>query len=203
MAKKPSPISRISSLAMLDEKRPSQGADPQNASSWRWYRDKVKDLFGSKKIGIKEFGKMEGPATRKSGKMYMFAYNPKGKNKLPYYDTFPLVITLGWDRKYIHGLNLHYLPPVARQKLLVRLLDVTSNDRYDETTRFKLTYDILTRGRRFKAFKPCYKKYIRKRIVSDMMFVNPSDWTTAIYLPTESFVGASDTKVWVDSINKI
>ena len=79
MAKKPSPISRISSLAMLDEKRPSQGADPQNASSWRWYRDKVKDLFGSKKIGIKEFGKMEGPATRKSGKMYMFAYNPKGK----------------------------------------------------------------------------------------------------------------------------
>ncbi len=203
MAKKPSPISRITSLALLDNKRPSQGADPQQKSSWQWYRDKVGELFGKSKVGIKEFGEMEGPVTRKSGKMYMFAYSPKGKNTLPYYDRLPLVITLGWDRKYIHGLNLHYLPHVARQQLLIRLLDITNNDRYDETTRFKVTYDILIRGRRFKWFKPCYKRYLRKRVVSNMLFINPSDWTTAIYLPTESFVGASDTKVWVDSINKI
>ena len=201
--KKQSPIAIMNAMAMMEGKRPDQGADPQSVSSWRWYKNKVQDLFGKKRIDIKEFGRMEGPVTRKSGRMYMFAYNPKGKNTLPYYDAFPLVLTLSWDRKYLHGLNLHYLPRVARQKLFTRLQDITNNEKYDESTRIMVTYDMLTRGRRFKWFKPCYKRYLRKRIVSDMKFINPSDWNTAIYLPTEHFVKATDRRVWVDSINKI
>jgi hypothetical protein len=35
------------------------------------------------------------------------------------------------------------------------------------------------------------------------MYVFPSEWDIALFLPTERFVGASKTSVWADSRRKI
>ena len=42
------------------------------------------------------------------GRMYTFFYNPKTKDKLPYYDRFPLSMILGQDSDGFIGLNFHY-----------------------------------------------------------------------------------------------
>ena len=34
-------------------------------------------------------------------------------------------------------LNLHYLPPVLRAKMLDALMDITNNTKFDKTTRFR------------------------------------------------------------------
>ena len=44
-----------------------------------------------------------------AGRMSMFFYDPKFKNRLPYYDTFPLVLPLETMRGGFIGLNFHYL----------------------------------------------------------------------------------------------
>ena len=69
------------------------------------------------------------PVTRTGpqGNMYMFFYDPKYKETLPYYDGFPLIIMLGPAKGGFMGLNLHYLPPAVR----ARLLDIIiGNKRY-------------------------------------------------------------------------
>ena len=58
-----------------------------------------------------------------SGHMYMFEYKAKTANKLPYYDTFPLVYVIKATRHEFWGLNLHYLTPKRRAWVVKRLFE--------------------------------------------------------------------------------
>ena len=41
-------------------------------------------------------------------------------------------------KKGFHGMNLHYIAPNIRAQFLDSLMDITNNDKYDRTTKFKL-----------------------------------------------------------------
>ena len=101
------------------------------------------------------------------------------------------------------GLNLHYLPPVLRAKFLDSLLDVTNNKRYDETTKFSVTYDLLKRASKYKYFKPCIKHYLSSHVRSRFARVEPPEWEIATFLPIADFQKVSQQKVWADSRRKI
>ena len=58
--------------------------------------------------------------------MNMFFYDPKHKDTLPYYDRFPLSVIIGPAKGGFYGLNLHYLPPVLRAKMLDALMDIAT-----------------------------------------------------------------------------
>ena len=51
------------------------------------------------------------------GQMYSYIYNPKTKDKLPYYDMVPLVIPVSYTNNGFYGLNFHYLSLQERNKL--------------------------------------------------------------------------------------
>jgi hypothetical protein len=131
--------------------------------------------------------------------MYMYFYDPKHRKKLPYYDMFPLTIMVDKAPDGFYGLNLHYLPLPLRAKLFDALLDTTNNRRYDESTKFKLNYNILKSASSLSAFAPCFKHYLTKHVDSRIVMVEPSEWEIAMYLPTEQFQKASKTKVWKES----
>ena len=57
--------------------------------------------------------RLRAQAQASPGDMVMYTYNPKLKETLPYYDTFPLTIVVGPAKKGFYGINLHYLPPKA------------------------------------------------------------------------------------------
>ena len=122
------------------------------------------------------------------GKMYFFNYDPKYKDTLPVYDKFPLVIPMDiYDDGFL-GLNLHYLDPYSRLVLLDRLHDFINNDKYDDTTRFRLSYDLLASSRRYRLIDQCVKRYLYSHIMSSLIYVEPDQWETAIFLPTEKMV---------------
>jgi hypothetical protein len=133
------------------------------------------------------------------GSMYMFFYDPKGKKELPYYDSFPLVIVIGPADGGFLGLNLHYLPPILRAKFLDSLLDYTNNKKYDETTRFRLSYNLLQRAARMKYFKPCIKHYLNDQVRSRFARVPAPEWEIATFLPTADFQKGNKSKVYSDS----
>lgn len=136
------------------------------------------------------------------GKMYFFAYDPITKD-LPYYDRFPLVLPIEQYADGFLGLNLHYIPPPYRAKLLDKMMDVASNKKFDERTRFRISYDLLNSSSRYDIFRPCVKKYLYKQLRSKFISIEASEWDIAIFLPFEKFVGASKGKVFNDSIRKI
>ena len=133
------------------------------------------------------------------GFMYMFAYDPKGKAELPYYDKFPLVLPFRKSPDGFIGLNLHYLPYQLRVILLDQLLVFKNNSKLDETTKIKYSWELIDGASRYAAAKPCVKQYLTGHVRSQFRQINANDWATAMLLPIERFVGASKQEVWSDS----
>lgn len=133
------------------------------------------------------------------GKMFMYFYDPKHKRRLPYYDTFPLVIVIGVQRDRSMGLNLHYLPPILRAKLMDALYGLISDQRYDDRTRLRLTYSLLKSAARYRWFKPCLKTYLNGHLLSRWYQLKATEWDSVLMLPTERFSKASRQQVWARS----
>lgn len=137
------------------------------------------------------------------GRMYFFSYDPKYKATLPYYDRFPLIFKVGQYRGGFEGINMHYLPYRLRARLMDALYETSNNKRYDETTRLRITYDLLKAATKYKEFKPTYKKYLNQHVRSRFVEIGATEWDIALFLPVERFEKASKTAVWRDSRNAI
>lgn len=166
-----------------------------------WYRETASEykrvqenqLFGRK--GDKQ-RMMSQPLV---GGMYMMEYVAKGRATLPYYDRLPLIFPYRKVKGGFFGLNMHYLPLDTRAKLMDALYDTANNTKYDETTRLRISYQILDKAAKYKEFKPCVKRYLTSQVSSKFLYVYPSEWDIALFLPTERFVGASKAQVFADS----
>lgn len=133
------------------------------------------------------------------GHLYMYLYDPKLKETLPYYDRFPLVFPYRKTQDGFIGLNMHYLPYALRIELLDALLAFRNNNRLDETTRLKYSWALIDGVSRYRAAQPCIKQYLMPHVRSQFRRINADDWATAMLLPVERFVGASKQEVWADS----
>jgi len=169
-----------------------------------WYRKQAqrtsKAIADPEKILAETSRRNSTPKTKfEIGSMYMFSYDAKHKDTLPYYDQFPLIFPINIAKGGLLGINMHYLPPLLRAKLMDALYTVSTDKRYDENTKIALSYDILNGSSKFKEFKPTIKHYLSKQIKSRLIDIAPAEWDIALFLPTARFAGASNAKVWADS----
>jgi hypothetical protein len=85
------------------------------------------------------------------------------------------------------GLNLHYLDPGNRLALLELLHDFITNTKYDDSTRFKLSYSVLNGIKKYDIMKPCIKRYLLEYMESPPIYIQPDQWELAVLLPFERF----------------
>jgi len=174
------------------------GITPRTKESMDWFRRKAQAM---RRVNRNELMKQEPVELRNRGvvgNMYMFFYDPKMKDTLPYYDRFPLVVVVGKAEGGFYGLNLHYLPPILRAKMLDGLMDITNNRVYDDSTRFNIRYNTLKRISRLKYYKPCFKHYLNSQVRSRFAYVQPPEWEIATFLPSADFSKGKNT-VYKDS----
>ena len=179
-----------------------KGITSRSKESRAWFMNKAKNLNVSRSKLMKE-DPIELRSRPAVGKMYMYFYDPKHKETLPYYDRFPLIIMVGPAPRGFMGLNLHYLPLATRAKFLDALLGTINNERYDESTRFRLSYEMLKRASKLKAFRPCLKRYLSSHVRSRLAMVPAPEWEIATFLPTADFEKASSSEVYKDSRRKM
>ena len=174
------------------------GITPRTEQSREWFRKRVRDMRGDR-INRNNLMKEE-PVTLHDdhiiGAMGMFFYDPKHKEELPYYDSFPLVIVIGPAKGGFLGLNLHYLPPILRAKFLDALLETLSDNRYNEATKFNVTYQMLKGVSKMKYFKPCIKHYLTDHMVSRFGKVHPAEFEIAVFLPTADWQKKTSNQVY-------
>lgn len=175
------------------------GITPRSKESRDWFRRKANSLRRINRNALMREEPIQLSNRRLIGSMQMFFYDPKTKDKLPYYDSFPLAIVIKPAPGGFLGLNLHYLPPALRAKFLDAILDVTNNTKYDDDTKFDLTYRMLTRSSKFKYFKPCVKHYLNSNVRSRFATVPAPEWEIATFLPTADWQKAGAAKVYADS----
>jgi hypothetical protein len=163
------------------------GITPRTAQSRDWFRTKISTIRRVNRSELMQEEEILLKNRQVMGSMFMFWYDPKHKDTLEYYDAFPLVIVLKPAKGGFLGLNLHYLPPILRAKFLDGLLEVTNNKKYDQTTKFNLTYDLLKRATKLKYFKPCIHHYLTTHVRSRFAMVQAPEWEIAVFLPTADF----------------
>ena len=139
------------------------------------------------------------------GTMVLYKYDPKLKETLPYYDTFPLGIIIDYnaDGSGFYSLNLHYLPYVLRARLLQKLMDFASDKKLSDKAKLNMSWSMLKAASKYDLVKPCIKQYLFDHVRSPFRKIQPKDWATAILLPVENFKKSSMQNVWADSLKKI
>jgi len=192
-----------SKLTQLANARP---ADMQIGSkkSLEWLSQKIAELRNTSNIPVgmsrERFRQVD---SFRLGKLYCFYYDPKGKESLPYYDRFPMVLAIEKYNDGFLGLNLHYLPFNYRLAFLGKLLKFAVQGEPGEIDRLRVTYDILIASRRLKEFRPCIKRYLSGHIQSKILAIQPNEWDIAAFLPLQQFRGAKSQEVWQESLEEI
>ena len=192
-------ITRTTFMDKLEAQAFRAGIRKGTPEAQKWFAKKLKTI---KTVNRKELLRDENFKARArplSGRLFMYFYDPKHKKTLPYYDKFPLTLMLEKAKGGFYGLNMHYLPPKLRAKLFDGLLDFTNNDRYDSSTKFRMSYNLVNSARKLRYYKPCFKHYLSKNITSRLVEVPASEWEAVMFLPSESFSKAGTSKVWKDS----
>jgi hypothetical protein len=188
-------------FAKLEYEAFRAGINPRTKEAQDWFRKKAQQMrtVNRNQLLQDDQVKLVNRQNPLIGSMNMFFYDPKHKDTLPYYDRFPLTIIVGPAEKGFYGLNLHYLPNVLRAKFLDSLLDITNNKKYDESTRFQVSYKMLQASSKMRYFKPCYKHYLTKHVKSRMARVEAPEWEIAAFLPTADFEKSNRGSIYADS----
>ena len=143
------------------------------------------------------------------GKMCLFFYDPKHKDTLPFYDRYPLIFPIEWYKDgSMLGINLHYLPPNLRAKLLDALESTLLLNRgRPEKERLAISYKVISAASKsfslYPAAKPCIKKYLLSHVRSKFQIVPTEHWDKVIFLPLERFEKGNKSDVWADSKKKM
>lgn len=179
-------------------------SNPHDAAkkSAAWYQQQVA-LLGATKITpsilMRNREELNKVGRIMPGSMYIFEYDPKYAETLPYYDRFPLVIPFRQVKGAFYGLNLHYLHPQLRVGLLDKLMTYATDRTLDENTKLRFTWQMASVAAKNKFIGSCVKMYLIDHIQSSFMKVTPENWVGALMLPIENFVGASKQQVWKKS----
>jgi hypothetical protein len=167
---------------------------PKTRNASQWFRRKVGALRAELRSRFSEVdtadefyktAKKSGTGTILPGAMASYFYDPKTKEKMKYYDRFPLILCVKMYGNGFLGLNFHYLPPLLRAKLM---------DAIDRSK--SVHYEGLSR---IKELKPTVKRYLYKHITSRVVIVDEDEKEIALFLPTERFKKENKLVVWGDS----
>lgn len=172
------------------------------AESREWFRKEVRRNFSNVRTArfVKE--SKQHSMTPHIGDLYMYDYDPKYKDELPYYDKFPMVFIVDMDSKGFLGINLHYLPPKLRLVLFTKLLTIRNEKRYRQSTKLKLSWEVLKSFSQFSLVEPCVKRYLYDHLRSRFVKVDPQAWEIMISMPVERFAKASQKQVWAESVKR-
>ena len=188
-------------LDRIKESLAKEGLNIRSTKARDWLRAKIPSLRPTRQALLADRERLKNKPL--IGRMYFYFYDPKTKDKLQYYDRFPLVLPIEQYSDGFLGLNLHYIHPKQRIILLDKLSEFANNSKYDKTTKLRLSYEVLSSASRAFEATPCIKRYLYSHVESRFLEVSPDEWDIAALLPMESFVGASSSKVYADSRKKM
>lgn len=171
--------------------------------SLEWFRGNVRDIKRAPEKFMKE--NQNFVQRFELGKMYMYMYEAKGKDKLPYYDYFPLTICVKRYPTGFMGVNLHYLAPRYRALLMDGLYEFF--DDRGEDYRFRVRYPALRSISRLRWAKPCIKQYQYAHLDSRIVEVQPEHMDMVVMLPMQRFRTKDSNRnannIYRESIRKI
>lgn len=186
--------------SLLDSAEKLGLTDQYSAKSISWFRSKAESSRVTPSSIIRTAPNTVKRVEDLIGAMVLFGYNPKTKDALPYYDTFPVVFIVDIYPDGFSGLNLHYLPVKQRAQLMDALMRVAEGP---DENKLELSYDLLKTVRSLDQYKPCYKRYLNNFTVTNYVPIERNQWNIAMFLPLARFQKVNITRVHKESLKKV
>lgn len=171
------------------------------SKSIQWYQAQVAKLGKISPSDLLKEGKQV--TTIFPGEMYMFRYDPKLKESLSYYDTFPLTLPFRRVPGGFLGINFHYMPYLLRMKMLRLVSEFAEDPKVDDDTFVRLRWKVIESSTRMAPLTHCVKHYLLDQVQTRFLKIPFPDWVIASQLPVERFEGAHKTDVWRDLRKKL
>ena len=168
----------------------------------KWIIEKIRSLKRkpiSKRVLASQVRKGRASAAQIRGKMYFFNYDPKTKKKLPYYDTFPMIIILEIYKDGFLGVNLHYLPIKLRMNLLSKFMKLLTKTQPTEKSLARVRYKTIMNFAKYRGVKPCIKRYLSRHVKSQIVEIPATEWEIAAALPLARFKKEKESVVHRES----
>jgi hypothetical protein len=181
----------------------------QTKKAIQWYREKAQEtIIRDQRNVIRSNPVLLNRILPMPGYLYLFHYKPKYYESLPYHDRFPIVFPFRRTKTGFYGINLHYLPLEYRAILMDRLYSLSTDKNYDEETRLRISYQILSSTGRFRFFRPCIRQYLNNHTKTRYALIPANQWDIALFLPLERFIkpngGVKQSQlVHLESVRKI
>lgn len=139
-----------------------------------WLINKIKQAAGSKDLTR---------TVPKIGGMYLYVYDAKTKDKLPFWDASPLVVPVKFEPGGFAGINFHYIP-LQERLILFRLLAGMRSNKSKKYIR--ITYAKL-KTLSGSYWKFAYKRYLYAHLRTKLLAIESSEWQDALTLPVANF----------------
>lgn len=189
-------IKKLPQLSILDQIK----NDPKYSTrrSIDWFKKKINDLGGNGpavKTELLQTTKHLQSSRLVIGSMNFFAYDPKFKETLPFYDKFPLSLVFSIEDNIFRGINWHYLSYAMRAKLYDKMEQIIGQNPGNADRVARLTWKLLGAASKFPEIRPAVKSYLYSHVRSRFIRIPVEDWKTAIFMPVDSFAKKSQAYV--------
>ena len=183
----------------------AEGINVTSPKATEWLRKNLTNIGTVNPLSIINTSGTEGSIVQFTpGKLYLFGYNPKTKNELPYYDSFPMILLLDYTENGFIGLNFHYLYPIDRQMFFNKLVRYVNDTKFDKNPDAYLNVSYANiKIAKNSYYKPTIKRYYYKNIVTKITEIPPIYWKFMLFLPLERSQKEVKESVWKESRRKI
>lgn len=169
--------------------------------SREWFRTEAKKVNSVNTTSFMNSIANKSVTVPKIGQMFIFSYDAKTKDVLPYFDRLPCIFIVEMYKDGFLGINLHYLPHVLRAKLMDALYNLTNRKALTETTKLRISYNILRQFALSPLINFCTKRYLYSHIKSKIHRIEPLEWEMALFLPLERFT-VNKNRVFKDALKR-
>jgi hypothetical protein len=195
---------------ILERAEDKKFANDYAVTALKWYHTFIKSRYKHiSRHDIRNAPNVRQVVRPTWGGMYTFRYVPKGKDSLPYYDSWPLVIPFKRiTGGKIYAFNLHYLPPKKRVKVLFGLSNLMEEAKINNISSGSSDYFDLntlnvrwfhTDRRLLKDLKKCTRTYLISHIRGKPIEFPTHTWPIVSFLPIARWRKVQSPKlVWKD-----
>lgn len=174
----------------------------RSAAAIEWYRNAGKQLRRVNENKLMNSDPNRLVTRPEVGNMYTYAYDPKYKDVLPYYDRQPLVFPFTIEKDSFTGINLHYINPQDRARLMNLLYKTKHNETLNNQSKLMISYQILQGLSQTKYYKPCIKKYLYSHLQTKLMEIRPREWDIILFMPIAKFTKKTGNYIYSQSAKK-
>jgi len=133
------------------------------------------------------------------GQVLLFRYRPE--NKVKFYDKYPLVLITSFTKSGFVGVNLHYIPPKDRLRLILLMNSLVLNVSEKDRQKIRIRIFSLINKKIFTKYKSTVMNaYIGKNIVGKPKITTPEEWTMFAFLPV--FKGINPSKLYSEILKE-